>query len=155
MRGKETMKRSSITASFAAICAALFLAGCDKEATLHSGLEERQANLVMAALLDAGISCRKDPGEEGTWNVFCSEAKFAQAVNLLERDPDLMKIAQGAGMTDKDLKIARTDRKLLEVCRANEWAKGRLAEAEQGKRTLTASVVYIAVNVLAIFFWEV
>ena len=65
--------------------AAMLLAGCDKEATLHSGLGERQANLVMAALLDAGITCRKTPGEEGTWNVLCSEAKFAQAVNLLER----------------------------------------------------------------------
>jgi type III secretion protein J len=67
------------------LAAALLLAGCDKEATLHSGLAERQANLVMAALLDSGISCRKTPGEEGTWNVLCSEAKFAQAVNLLER----------------------------------------------------------------------
>ena len=38
------------------ILASVFLfAGCDKETTLHSGLEERQANLVMAALLDAGI----------------------------------------------------------------------------------------------------
>ena len=67
------------------ICAALFLAGCDKETTLHSGLEEQQANLVMAALLDAGISCSKAPGEEGTWNVMVSEPKFADAVNLLEQ----------------------------------------------------------------------
>ena len=67
------------------ICAALFLAGCDKETTRHSGLEEQQANLVMAALLDAGISCSKAPGEEGTWNVMVSEPKFADAVNLLEQ----------------------------------------------------------------------
>ena len=67
------------------VAATLLLAGCDKEATLHAGLEERQANLVMAALLDAGIDCRKEPGEEGTWNVMVSEPKFAQAVNLLER----------------------------------------------------------------------
>ncbi len=67
------------------VAVALLLAGCDKDATLHSGLEERQANLVMAALLDAGVSCHKEPGEEGTWNVLCSEAKFAEAVNLLER----------------------------------------------------------------------
>ena len=72
--------------NFAALAAAtLLLAGCDKETTLHAGLEERQANLVMAALLDAGIGCRKEPGEEGTWNVMVSEPKFAQAVNLLER----------------------------------------------------------------------
>ncbi|MBR4653778.1 MAG: type III secretion inner membrane ring lipoprotein SctJ [Kiritimatiellae bacterium] len=67
------------------IAAALLLAGCDKETTLHSGLEERQANLVMAALIDAGISCHKAPGEEGTWNVMVSEPRFADAVNLLER----------------------------------------------------------------------
>jgi len=67
------------------MAAALLLAGCDKETTLHSGLEERQANLVMAALLDAGIDCHKAPGEEGTWNVTVVESKFADAVNLLEK----------------------------------------------------------------------
>ena len=67
------------------IAVALMLAGCDKEVTLHSGLEERQANLVMAALRDAGIGCNKEPGEEGTWNVLVSEPKFADAVNLLEQ----------------------------------------------------------------------
>ena len=70
---------------FGLIAALLLLAGCDKETTLHSGLEERQANLVMAALLDSGIGCRKEPGEEGTWNVLVSEGRFAEAVNLLER----------------------------------------------------------------------
>jgi type III secretion protein J len=79
------------------LAAALLLAGCDKEATLHSGLGERQANLVMAALLDAGITCRKTPGEEGTWNVLCSEAKFAQAVNLLERQGLPREPRQGIG----------------------------------------------------------
>ena len=67
------------------VSAMLLLAGCDKETTLHSGLEELQANLVMAALIDAGISCHKAPGEEGTWNVMVSEQKFADAVNLLEK----------------------------------------------------------------------
>ena len=67
------------------VCAALLFAGCDKDAMLHSGLEERQANLVIAALLDAGINCHKEPGAEGTWNVLCVETKFAEAVNLLER----------------------------------------------------------------------
>ena len=63
------------------VAAALLLAGCDKETTLHAGLEERQANLVMAALRDAGITCHKEPGEEGTWNVMVAEPKFAEAVN--------------------------------------------------------------------------
>jgi len=70
---------------FLVACMALFLAGCEKETTLHAGLEEQQANLVMAALLDAGIDCHKTPGEEGTWNVSVAESRFAAAVNLLER----------------------------------------------------------------------
>lgn len=75
-----------IRPQFTALAAiALLLAGCDKETTLHSSLEERQANLVMAALIDAGIGCHKSPGEEGTWNVSVVESRFAEAVNLLER----------------------------------------------------------------------
>ena len=63
----------------------MLFAGCDKEVALHSQLEERQANLVMAALLDEGISCHKTPGDEGAWNVMISESSFAAAANLLER----------------------------------------------------------------------
>ena len=62
----------------------LVLTGCKEEATLHSQLEERQANLVMAALLDAGIDCRKKAGEENLWNVIIDTKDFAAAVNLLE-----------------------------------------------------------------------
>ena len=88
------MKRLQLIA-FAA--AAVFLAGCDKETTLHSSLEERQANLVMAALIDAGIVCHKTPGEEGTWNVTVVESRFAEAVNLLERKGLPRRIHQGIG----------------------------------------------------------
>lgn len=73
------MKRIVIVAAATAI-----FAGCQKEATLNSSLEERQANLVMAALLDNGIGCRKVEGEEGTWNVLIGEKDFARAANLLE-----------------------------------------------------------------------
>ena len=102
-RNDATMQRRNDattphSASFcAAIFAALLLAGCGKEATLHSGLEERQANLVMAALLDAGISCTKSPGEEGTWNVTVDESRFAEAVNLLERQGLPRRSFQGVG----------------------------------------------------------
>ena len=95
---ESRMSMAACRAPLAAFAlAAMLLAGCDKEATLHSGLGERQANLVMAALLDAGITCRKTPGEEGTWNVLCSEAKFAQAVNLLERQGLPREPRQGIG----------------------------------------------------------
>ncbi len=77
--------------------ACLLFSGCDKETTLHAGLEERQANLVMAALLDDGISCRKMPGEEGTWNVMVDESRFADAVNLLERKGLPRRAHQGIG----------------------------------------------------------
>ena len=80
---------------FAAL--SLLLAGCDKETTLHAGLAERQANLVMAALLDAGIDCHKVPGEEGTWNVTVDESKFAAAVNLLEKAGLPRRAHQGIG----------------------------------------------------------
>ena len=79
------------------VAVALLLAGCGKETALHSGLEERQANLVMAALLDGGIACRKTAGEEGTWNVMVSEPKFAAAVNLLERKGLPRRAHQGIG----------------------------------------------------------
>ena len=79
------------------LSALLLCAGCDKEMTLHAGLEERQANLVMAALLDEGINCHKTPGEEGTWNVMVDESKFAEAVNLLERKGLPRRAHQGIG----------------------------------------------------------
>ncbi|MBQ7189537.1 MAG: type III secretion inner membrane ring lipoprotein SctJ [Kiritimatiellae bacterium] len=79
------MKKSKVLHGFAALAVALFLTGCDKETTLHTGLEERQANLIMATLLDSGISCHKSPGEEGTWTVLVGEQNFAKAVNLLEQ----------------------------------------------------------------------
>lgn len=88
------MKAANIIAGLSVV---LLLSGCDKETTLHSGLEERQANLVMAALLDADINCRKEPGEEGTWNVAVSESKFAQAVNLLEAKGLPRRSYQGVG----------------------------------------------------------
>ena len=70
----------------AACCAAcLILAGCEDETTLYAKLEERQANAIVAELKAHDISCRKTPGEEGTWNVMILESKFATAVDLLEQ----------------------------------------------------------------------
>ena len=77
------MRFHKLLATGVAACSML-LTGCSEETTLHSQLEERQANLVMAALLDAGIGCRKKAGEENTWNVMIDSKDFASAVNLLE-----------------------------------------------------------------------
>jgi type III secretion protein J len=91
------IERSNMKPIPFALAALMLCAGCDKETTLHSGLEERQANLVMAALLDSGISCHKEPGEEGTWNVSVVESKFADAVNLLEKAGLPRRSHQGIG----------------------------------------------------------
>lgn len=64
---------------------AALLAGCEKETTLFSGLEERQANAALAALLENGIAAAKAPGDEGTWNVTIGEKDFAAAASLCER----------------------------------------------------------------------
>ena len=61
------------------------LTGCEEIATLFSGLEESQANGVIAALNDAGIGADKAPGDEGTWNVTIEKADFADAANLCDR----------------------------------------------------------------------
>ena len=67
------------------LAASLLLAGCEEQATLFSGLEESQANSVMAALLGENIACTKTPGDEGTWNVQIDGSRFADAANLCER----------------------------------------------------------------------
>ena len=64
---------------------AVALVGCNKQSTLFSGLDELQANSVMAALLDSGIKCDKVPGDEGTWNVMIPQSDFASAANICER----------------------------------------------------------------------
>lgn len=81
--------------------AAAFMAGCKRETTLHSQLEERQANLVMAALLNAGIHCRKTAGEEFRWNVLISDSDFAEAVNILEKQGLPQRTYQGVAETFK------------------------------------------------------
>lgn len=72
-------------AKLLALASLLALAGCDKQTTLFSGLEESQANAVMAALMDAGMAVEKTPGDEGTWNVMIGQSDFAKAANLCER----------------------------------------------------------------------
>ena len=90
-------RRSRILLCLAAIPFAFLFAGCDTQTTLHANLDERQANLVMAALLDNGIPCTKVPGDEGAWTVTVAENRFAQAVNLLEKQGLPRRDYQGLG----------------------------------------------------------
>ena len=70
--------------TFCIAALALGLAGCVEKTTLFSGLEETQANAVVAALIGAGIEVDKTPGDEGTWVVTIDKARFAEAANLCE-----------------------------------------------------------------------
>ena len=80
---------------------ALLLAGCDKEATLFSGLAESQANAALAALLESGIAATKAPGDEGTWNVMIGEKNFAEAATLCERRGLPRRTFNGVGVVFK------------------------------------------------------
>ena len=91
--GIESRKRDGyiegvmrITALSLLSASLLLLTGCDKKSTLYANLEERQANMVMAALRGQGISCEKSPGDEGTWTVMIDDSRFAEAVTLCERN---------------------------------------------------------------------
>ncbi len=77
------MRLHKLFATGVAACS-LLVTGCKEETPLHTMMEERQANLVMATLLDAGIQCRKKAGEENTWNLYIDSRDFAAAVKLLE-----------------------------------------------------------------------
>ena len=59
--------------------------GCESRSILFASLEERQANAVLAALLEAGISAQKESGEEERWRVVIPERDFATATVLLEQ----------------------------------------------------------------------
>jgi type III secretion protein J len=62
----------------------LALAGCGGEPLLH-GLDERQANQVLAALDESGLcgAKRRDPGAEGSWVVEVPAAEAARARRTL------------------------------------------------------------------------
>ena len=67
------------------LATAMVMAGCDQQSRLNTNIEEQQANLIVAALLDVGINASKAPGEEGAWNVSVPQNRFAEAANLLEQ----------------------------------------------------------------------
>ncbi|WBU57180.1 type III secretion system inner membrane ring lipoprotein SctJ [Paracoccus sediminicola] len=65
-----------------AFCAMLALAGCKAE--LYTGLTEREANEMVAALMGAGIPASKTGGAEGV-AVSVDEARFPEAMALLDK----------------------------------------------------------------------
>ncbi|MEM8948509.1 MAG: type III secretion inner membrane ring lipoprotein SctJ [Pseudomonadota bacterium] len=81
----------------------LLLAACKVE--LHSGLDERDANEILAILLKNNISASRSVAKDKTLTVMVEEAKFAEAVDILqahslprEKFSDLCSIFTGEGM---------------------------------------------------------
>jgi type III secretion protein J len=61
---------------------AITLAGC--KSTLYSKLSEEDANVMVAALANAGLSVDKDSADEKTWALKVNDADFARAVDVLK-----------------------------------------------------------------------
>jgi type III secretion protein J len=57
------------------------LSACKTE--LYTGLNEREANRMVAVLLDQGIPADRRRVEDGTMTVFVEQRQFSEAVNLL------------------------------------------------------------------------
>lgn len=63
------------------LCVLCVIAACKAE--LYSGLTEREANEMVAALMDVGIPASKSGGAEGV-TVLVDEARFPDAMQLLD-----------------------------------------------------------------------
>lgn len=72
------MKRSLL------LTALLACVGCN-EVVLHADLQEKEANEMMALLLDAGITAAKAKGNESRWQLTVSQSEFAKAVGELRK----------------------------------------------------------------------
>ena len=81
----------------------LLLAACKVE--LHSGLDERDANEILAILLKNDIAANRIAAKDETLTVMVDENKFAEAVDILEahslpreKFSDLCSVFTGEGM---------------------------------------------------------
>ncbi|MGI9420101.1 MAG: type III secretion system inner membrane ring lipoprotein SctJ [Geminicoccaceae bacterium] len=81
----------------------MLLAACKVE--LHSGLDERDANEILAILLKNGIAASRDVAKDKSLTVMVDEESFAEAVDILqahslprEKFNDLCSVFTGEGM---------------------------------------------------------
>lgn len=79
------------------------LAACKVE--LHSGLDERDANEILALLMKNGIAASRSFAKDKTLTVLVEEGRFAEAVDILqahslprEKFNDLCSVFSGEGM---------------------------------------------------------
>jgi type III secretion protein J len=80
------MKDGFAIRSIAALALALTLAGCGGPVELLGNLHEREANEVIAALADGGITARKLPGKDGAVNLNVESAEVAKAISLIQAE---------------------------------------------------------------------
>ena len=66
------------------VVASLTISACETE--LYTGLSEREANEMLAILIDAGISGSKEVAKDKTSSLMVEESDFAEAVQLLKRN---------------------------------------------------------------------
>lgn len=65
------------------VLSCLFLAGCLWKTELYSNLTEREANKMLAVLLDSGIVATKKSSADGA-SILVNENQFARSMSLLE-----------------------------------------------------------------------
>ncbi|CAM2009304.1 type III secretion system inner membrane ring lipoprotein SctJ [Acanthopleuribacter pedis] len=67
-------------------CFALILAATACQTELYSDLSEKEANEMLALLLDHGFDSEKQPADENRWNLVIEENQLAAAVKLLNNE---------------------------------------------------------------------
>ncbi len=108
----------------------LLLAACKVE--LHSGLDERDANEILAILLKNGISASREMAKDDTLTVLVEEKSFAEAVDILqahslprEKFNDLCSVFTGEGMISSPME----DRARL-ICALSQELSRTLSEID-------------------------
>ena len=62
----------------------VLLAGCQEN--FYTGLEENDANEILAVLRNHGLKLNKEPGEKKTWNLTIEKSQLPQAMALLAKN---------------------------------------------------------------------
>ncbi len=67
-------------------CGLLVLAATACQTELYSDLSEKEANEMLALLLDHGYDSEKNPAEDNRWNLVIEKGQLASAVKLLNNE---------------------------------------------------------------------
>jgi len=71
---------------FSCMSIALILFACGAKVELLHDISEVEANEVMAALLEAGLSAEKYPGKDGLVSLSIEQSQFSRAISLLNAE---------------------------------------------------------------------